>query len=110
MTKLTDLQLRLQNCIEKIIREVDWNKIHKTMVCVDWTWATCGGTPTVDELKQRAREQLEEVAIQALYNKENYTISCGGIETTARFWEDDDDESGWTLEFKFILDSWYDEI
>ena len=107
--KLTDLQLRLQNCIEEIVKEVDWNKIHKIMVCVDWIWATCGGTPTVDELKQRAREQLEEVAIQALCNKENYTLSCGGIETSARFYEEDD-ESGWTLEFKFVLDSWYDEV
>lgn len=109
MMKLTDLQLRLQNCIEKIVEEIDWKKIHKAMVCVDWTWATCGGTPTVDELKQRAREQLEEVAIQALCNKENYTLSCGGIETSARFYEDDD-ESGWTLECKFVLDSWYDEV
>lgn len=79
------------------------------MVCVDWIWAPYGRTPTVDELKQRTREQLEEVAIRALCNKENYTISCGGIETSARFYEEDD-ESGWILEFKFVLDSWYDEV
>ena len=109
MTKLTELQLRLQNCIEKIIREVNWNKIHKAMVCVDWIWAPYGRTPTVDELKQRAREQFEEVAIQALYNKGDYTLSCGGIETSARFYEEDD-EPGWTLEFKFVLDIWYDEV
>ena len=109
MTKLTDLQLRLQNCIEKIVKEIDWNKIYKAMVCVDWVWAPYGRTPTIDELKQRTREQLEEVATQAFYNKENYTISCGGIETSARFWEEDG-ESGWTLNFKFILDSWYDEV
>ena len=108
MTKLTDLQSRLQDCIDGIIRNVEWDKIYKAMVCIDWTWARYGRTPTVDELKKQARNMLEEVASTALINKSDWFIGCGGIEVRARYLEDD--ESAWSLEFKFVLDSWEDEV
>ena len=84
------------------------------MVCLDWKWCNNSGlaTPNVQQLRNRATSQLEETICKALLHGCDWFISCGGIETFVKFYEDPDTPVGKVpqVELKFVLDSWDYEI
>ena len=69
------------NTIDFIISQFDFEKVHKMMVKVGWDWHL-EGIPTVERLKERARQLLANAAKERLgfFKNENWEIgiSCSG--------------------------------
>ena len=66
---------------EQLLKDFDFNTVHNMMKQLNWQWATCGGVPTVDELEQAARELFADAVFDCFCNnKNNITISMGGLE------------------------------
>lgn len=108
------MQDRLFKAVENIVDNIEWEKIYKTMICLDWKWCNSSGlaTPSVQQLRNRATSQLEETICHALLHNCDWSISSGGIETSVTFYEDPDTLAGKIpqAELKFVLDSWDYEI
>lgn len=64
--------------IEEIIEKFDLNMVRKMMVLMDWRWGYPGRFPTVHEIADAAREQLEN----ALAKGPGWTCSSGGLEAS----------------------------
>ena len=73
--------------IDRLIQRFDFNKVHKAMTALKWTWRD-EGVPTIDSLKQTARELLESAA-----SSEHGNIMTGGFK--AEYHKD----GNFTLEF-----------
>jgi hypothetical protein len=68
-----------KNKIEYIIKNFDFDKVHKTMQALDWKWFdSCSedGIPTTGELVLKALELLEEAA---KYNEDEAIFATGGF-------------------------------
>lgn len=65
--------------VELIMQSFDFHKVHKVMWLLGWEWALTGGreprVPTVDDLRETARDLLERV-------KPGHRLSRGGFEAT----------------------------
>lgn len=53
---------------------LDFEKIHKVMEALNWTWAGCDGVPEIFELRRFLRELLNEFVDRNLLS-----TSCGGF-------------------------------
>jgi hypothetical protein len=95
--------------IEDILEEFDFNKVRKAMWHLDWKWSgsTEEGTPTVDEMKKRAKQLLQDAAEHRLNILEDIhweipiMCSTGGFE--AKAWCDEDKSKIMTLQLQFVL-------
>ena len=57
------LILDVDEHINTIIKEFDFEKVHKVMTFLNWTWAfSTGGAPSIRELKRESRKLLKEAA------------------------------------------------
>lgn len=96
---------QIEKDIQEIMDEFDWEKVHKTMLYLDWKWFG-KGVPSVELLKNRARSLLE-YSIDAILTsgKKKYKMctSTGGFEATARKYKDEDKIY---MELKFVLVNW----
>lgn len=86
----------LDEQIEQIFENFDFNKVYKCMVTLDWTWASSDGTPSINELKSCAKRLLTDVS-----KKETDLptfISTGGFKATKH-------EDG-NLGLEFNIENW----
>lgn len=74
------------------MKDFDFQKMRKMMLIVDWEWALCDGTPTVDQLKESAERMFER--LQTTPDME--WIESGGMRLSRTA---DGDISYLTLEF-----------
>ena len=86
--------------IDNILNNFDFDKVHNYMVENNWRWATEFGeliVPSIERLKHRARQILEEVA-----NKEREVtfIATGGFKAIKLYG---------TLTLDFVIADWYEE-
>lgn len=81
--------------IDEIMLEFEWQRVHRAMVALHWTYQDRGAVPTIAELKSAVRELL------ALLDRPGQSISAGGFQVT---WEK---RGG--LRVEFILESWVAE-
>ena len=61
--------------IEYILEHFDWEKVHRTMTTLDWSWHHTDGVPKIGQLVRAARRHLEQVASDA--SKGCYSCSGG---------------------------------
>ena len=65
--------------VEIIMQNFDFHKVHKAMESLGWKWALTRGrgldVPTVDDLRETARDLLEDV-------KPGHHRGTGGFEAT----------------------------
>jgi hypothetical protein len=60
--------------IDEIMDEFDFEKVHRTMKALEWTWYGSDGVPTIGDLRRTARELLQELI------KHNYhCVGTGGL-------------------------------
>lgn len=94
--------------IDDIMRDFNFEKVHKVMEMLDWKWAmTKFGVPTIEELKGEARRLLVEAAneetqvatggLRAVYEKNGASdpdpfISLEFVLEECEGFEDDDEE------------------
>ena len=99
--------------IDDILDEFDFDKVHKAMKALDWRWVGTG-VPTIDELRNGAHHLLRGAANSRLYEfkhehwLEGIQNSTGGFEAMA--WCDENKTKIIRLELKFVLTSWDEEI
>jgi hypothetical protein len=58
--------------------EINFERIHKAMVALDWKWGMPGKIPTVEELKSEVYGRLDAVGNAAMDGK-YHRSSCGGF-------------------------------
>jgi len=73
---------------------VDFERIHKAMLALDWRWGLPGRIPSVEELQNEVYSRLDGVEIAAVEGK-YHRHDCGGFVV-----EYDDEEETVTIEFK----------
>ena len=105
-----------QLVIESILNEFDFEKVHTILTKLDWGWVSDEGegdlgvsfsVPSVEQLKYRAKQLLNDVLVKGRANKESdiYYISSGGFKATYNRYLDVDN-----LELEFIVESWDEDI
>lgn len=82
-----------QKQIDTIMNSFNFKNVHKVMTVLDWTWATTGSVPSVEQLKESANRLLNR-----LDEKEgtNY-IATGGFKASKR--KNEFDQNYYELEF-----------
>jgi hypothetical protein len=79
-----------------VLESFDFARAHRTMECLDWTWASLGRIPTRKELSAEAGRLLRELAGKP------GVLGSGGLRASLK-------EDG-TLSLKFIVcESWSDQ-
>lgn len=107
---------QVQDKIDEIMDNFDFEKVHKTMDVLEWTWAG-EGVPEVPSLRARARQLLKEACF--IENKSNYSMcSTGGFEAICKVLDYDienaiedwvnDAEHQIQVELRFVVESWGD--
>ena len=105
------MKKRFQKEIDEVIKEFNFEKVHKTMQVLDWQWYHPGedGTkvPTLDEIKKRGKELLQEAAESAAMSKGEYVIGTGGFRAEAQYYPKKEDEKSFLwIRLAFILEDW----
>lgn len=77
----------MKKLIKEVLSSFDFEKVHKTMVFLNWTWYF-KEVPNLLELKYTAQELLEEVCERCLKSKKTsrdipYIIMTGGFRVEA---------------------------
>jgi hypothetical protein len=63
-----------KKAIDKIMDWFDFSKVHRTMVALDWKWASAeDGVPTEPEIREMARKLMEDAINQKV------SIGTGGF-------------------------------
>jgi hypothetical protein len=57
-----------------IMERFDWNRVHKVMTALEWSWWWTKTVPTVEELQATALEMIH--AVIRLYEKEGESTFC----------------------------------
>ena len=60
--------------IDEILDEFNFEKVHRTMKALDWTWYGSDDVPSIGDLRRQARELLQE-----LLKHNRYCVGTGGL-------------------------------
>jgi hypothetical protein len=80
-----DIYKECEKIIDDILNEFDFNKIHKVMVLLNWSWyssKSVSGIPSIQEMIKTATHLLESVIVRRfqMENEEEYIyIGSGGF-------------------------------
>ncbi|OHE67536.1 MAG: hypothetical protein A2Z99_01865 [Treponema sp. GWB1_62_6] len=86
---------RFEAQVEEVLASFDFDRVHRVMEWLHWTWANLGRTPTLVELAAEGRRLLLEMRATP------GVLGSGGLRASLK-------EDG-TLSLKFILcESWSD--
>lgn len=89
---MVDFTINKEKHIQYIIENFNFEKVHKVMELLNWTWLMSNDVPTIDELKKSATRLLNDIC------KEDFdTSSTGGFKVTKY-----DDH----LELEFIISNY----
>lgn len=88
-----------QELIDEVMYNFNFNRVHKVMTFLDWTWASPKGfsIPTIDEIKEEARRLLVDAV-----TKHTTIASCG---FKARFEDSPDGEEPF-IGLEFIIEDY----
>jgi len=77
--------MNLYSKIDEVMDRFDFDKVHKVMTFLDWTWAWEGTVPSVETLKAEAYRQLStaiDVYVQQGEPKTGMTVASGGFQAS----------------------------
>ena len=77
----------------------DFERVHKVMETLNWTWASSDGVPSVEELKEQAVDLLIKCFQQSEKNKKDCLVATGGFEACSYYKEDGEID----FELKFVI-------
>jgi hypothetical protein len=83
-------KLNKQQTVEKLLQNFDFDKVHRVMKSTNWKWwdaSTEDGVPSVGHLVLQAKYLLDETYNKVAAGENNYSLSTGGFEATARKYE-----------------------
>jgi len=90
MTNQEITQEKKQQMIDEIMDSFEFEKVHKTMVALDWRWVGVEGVPDILAIRKFARNCLKYAFHYGLYG-------CGGFRATYK--------EG-ILALEFIVEAW----
>jgi len=115
LNKNEDKKEPLDEMIDEIMDEFNFAIVHKTMVALDWKWASSKNyIPSMDELRIEAERLLRDAADIRLnmFRDELWEspIGCstGGFKATA--WCNEDKTKITRLNLDFVVSSWMSRI
>ena len=94
--------------INEVLAWFDFDKVHKTMVALDWGWAG-EGVPDLQQLKESAFQRMSDAALQAMSpdNTDDPGIgwmsSSGGLKAMA--WRDENYNLA-KIQLEFVVSDW----
>ena len=105
------MKKRFQKEIDDAIEHFDFEKVHKTMQVLNWQWYHPGENdtkvPSIDEIKKRAKELLQEAAESAVLTKDEYVIATGGFRAEAKYYPKQEGKKSFLwVRLAFILEDW----
>jgi hypothetical protein len=90
----------IMDCLD----EFDFDRVHKVMMHLNWTYSDDKDVPTVEYLRKNARTYLKNVATEVLMStgSDTFIIGTGGFRYEAKLYENGD---LW-LRMAFEIESW----
>ena len=88
----------IMDCLD----EFDFDRVHKVMMHLNWTYSDCKDVPTVEYLRKNARKYLIEAVKEALQRDSEFICGTGGFRYEAKLYEND---YLW-LRMAFEIESW----
>lgn len=95
------LPLEISDLIETIIKHFDFDRVHEALTALKWQWwdgEGSGKVPTVEQLRRKARQLLQQVAD----DKKISVIGTGGLYAKKYINNEDPDDDG--LELQFVVE------
>jgi hypothetical protein len=99
---MNELQPKHYDSIMDCLDEFDFDRVHKIMMHLNWTYSDSKDVPTVEYLRKQARKYLVLVATEALQTNTEYIASTGGFRYEAKLYED----GFFWLRMAFEIESW----
>ena len=100
-----ELEAKHYDSIMDCLDEFDFERVHKVMKYLNWTWADIGSVPEVSDMRKHCRKYLQNVVVGTLERKDTggeYIEACGGFRYEAKLYED-----GFLwLRMSFEIDDW----
>lgn len=93
----------LQEHINEICDEFNFDRVQKTMEFLGWEWVTSGGVPTTSELRKKVRDLMSIAYEGGLKRGADYSTGTGGF-WVEYFYEED------FFEVTFQLERWSTEF
>ena len=81
-----------QEKIDEILDNFDFERVHRAMLGMNWTWQSCDCVPNIADLRRKARELLKQL-IESDYAE----MGTGGIRVEKR---------GDFLRLSFVVADW----
>lgn len=99
---------------QTVLKNFDFQKVHKVMQALDWKWAfseTETGVPSIGELVLHLQRLLSDASTGLLRSvissggtvNKQYILGCGGFTVSANYWHEDD---CYTIDAAFEVASW----
>lgn len=96
-----ELEAKHYDAIMDCLDEFDFERVHKVMTFLDWTWSD-GGVPDILALRRNCRKYLQEVVRGALEHNGFYITATGGFRYESKLYED-----GFLwLRMSFTIEDW----
>ncbi len=95
--------------INEVLAHFDFETVNQTMKALSWTWATVGGVPSLQQLKENAEHHMNSAIEQVLSekNKESHKVAwmsaSGGFKAMA--WKTKKGKLA-RVQLEFIISSW----
>lgn len=105
------MKKRFQKDIDKLLEEFDFERVHKSMQTLNWQWYHPGENdtkvPSLEEIKKRAKQVIQEAAENAVLTKNEYVISTGGFYGEAKYYPKEGIKKSFLwVRLAFVLEAW----
>ncbi len=84
-----------QKLIDEVMDEFNFDRVHRTMMFLDWKWGMPGTVPSIGDLRRAARARMQECI-----EKNWHSIESGGLRA-----EYDPETKDW-IRLNFVLADW----
>lgn len=90
--------------IDDIMENYNFQKVQDVMIFLNWSWFGADESPSINELKDKAREHLTSAYDLSEQHQDNVAIANGGFHALARY--SYDELEVFSLELMFSVANW----
>lgn len=98
----------MEELIDGILENFDFDKVKKTMDLLDWTYADIGEVPSTYQLIKSAKSRLKDAYKYAKENKKDGHSFSGGFRAFAE-WNKEKETVDY-LQLDFVVATWDEQI